>query len=101
MLLGGVDGLGCQVDRLGILGHGQEVVAIAEQWAKELQANVDQLRAEFDSSEHRCKDLEQEVNTTHISLQGAWDVRARLEEDVLSLTEATVLLEAELKIRRR
>ncbi|RRT53278.1 hypothetical protein B296_00049956 [Ensete ventricosum] len=70
----------------------------AEQWAKELQANVDQLRAELESSKSWRKDLELDVNTVCASLQGARDDRTRLEEDVMSLIEAVVLLEAELKV---
>ncbi|RWW53401.1 hypothetical protein BHE74_00040109 [Ensete ventricosum] len=48
-----------------------EAVVVTEQWAKELQANVDQLRAELESSECRCKDLELEVDIVRASLQGA------------------------------
>ncbi|RRT72195.1 hypothetical protein B296_00010328 [Ensete ventricosum] len=43
------------------------------------------------------KDLEQEISILHSSLDGARDDRARLEGDVLSLTKAVALLEAELK----
>ncbi|RZS13510.1 hypothetical protein BHM03_00045113 [Ensete ventricosum] len=49
-------------------GVRQEAVSTVEQWVKELQATVDMLRAELESSERRLKVLEQEVNTTHTSL---------------------------------
>ncbi|RWV88108.1 hypothetical protein GW17_00049830, partial [Ensete ventricosum] len=49
-------------------GVRQEAVSTVEQWVKELQATVDLLRAELESSERRLKVLEQEVNTTHTSL---------------------------------
>ncbi|RWV76958.1 hypothetical protein GW17_00062282 [Ensete ventricosum] len=75
----------------------QEAVATIEHRANELQATVDRLRAELDSSESRRKGLEQEVDTLCSNLQGARDDRAHLEGDVLSLTKATTLLEAELK----
>ncbi|RRT38341.1 hypothetical protein B296_00042127 [Ensete ventricosum] len=81
------------------IGAMSEVVAATEQGAKELQANIDQLRAELESSKRLHKDLKQEVDTMHASLQGAQDDRARLEEDVLSLTEALALLEAKLKAK--
>ncbi|RRT46180.1 hypothetical protein B296_00053406, partial [Ensete ventricosum] len=43
------------------------------------------------------KDLEQEVNTIRARLHDARDVRAQLEEKVLSLTEAVGLLQSKLK----
>ncbi|RZR91642.1 hypothetical protein BHM03_00019798 [Ensete ventricosum] len=55
------------------------------------------LRVELGSSENRCKNLEQEVDTLRSSLQGAWDDQAHLEEDMLLLTKAITLLEKELK----
>ncbi|RWV78808.1 hypothetical protein GW17_00060157 [Ensete ventricosum] len=42
-------------------------------------------------------DLKQEVNTIRARLHEARDVRAQLEEKVLSLTEAVGLLQSELK----
>ncbi|RZS00902.1 hypothetical protein BHM03_00030689 [Ensete ventricosum] len=55
----------------------QEVVATIEHREKELKATVDQLRAELGSSENRCKNIKQEVDTLHSSLQGVQDDRAR------------------------
>ncbi|RRT32115.1 hypothetical protein B296_00055645, partial [Ensete ventricosum] len=75
----------------------QEAIAAIENRANELQATVDRLRAELDSSESRRKGLEQEVDTLRSNLQGVRDDRAHLEGDVLSLTKVTTLLEAELK----
>ncbi|RZS07677.1 hypothetical protein BHM03_00038577 [Ensete ventricosum] len=75
----------------------QELVAAAEHWAKELEETMEKLQAELGSLRGQRKDLEQEVNILRSSLDGAQDDRARLERDVLSLTEATTLLEAELK----
>ncbi|RWW70352.1 hypothetical protein BHE74_00021981 [Ensete ventricosum] len=62
------------------LGPNQELDVTAEHRAKELEEDVKKLRAELD-------------------LDGARDDRTRLEGDVLSLTEATTLLEAELKAK--
>ncbi|RWV95304.1 hypothetical protein GW17_00042076, partial [Ensete ventricosum] len=62
------------------LGPNQELDVTAEHRAKELEEDVKRLRAELD-------------------LDGAQDDRTRLEGDVLSLTEATTLLEAELKAK--
>ncbi|RWW26351.1 hypothetical protein GW17_00009268 [Ensete ventricosum] len=45
------------------------------------------------------KELEQEVGVLRSSLDGARSDRARLEVDVLSLTEVAALLEAELKVK--
>ncbi|RWV83891.1 hypothetical protein BHE74_00024940 [Ensete ventricosum] len=42
--------------------------------------------------------LEQEVGVLRSSLDGAWNDRARLEGDVLSLAEVATFLEAELKV---
>ncbi|RZR95453.1 hypothetical protein BHM03_00024305 [Ensete ventricosum] len=62
------------------LGPNQELDVTTEHRAKELEEDVKRLRAELD-------------------LDGARDDRTRLEGDVLSLTEATTLLEAELKAK--
>ncbi|RWW25819.1 hypothetical protein GW17_00009816, partial [Ensete ventricosum] len=55
------------------------------------------MRAELESYRSQWRELEQEVRFLRSSLDGAQDDRARLEGDVLSLTEAIAFLEAELK----
>ncbi|RRT59716.1 hypothetical protein B296_00045597 [Ensete ventricosum] len=66
---------------------GQELVAVTERQAKELEGEVKSQRRE----------IEQEVGLLRSSLDGARNGRARLEGDVLSLTEVAAFLEAELK----
>ncbi|RZR87479.1 hypothetical protein BHM03_00014891 [Ensete ventricosum] len=78
---------------------GQELVAAAERQAKELEAEVERMRTELESLRSQRRELEQEVGLLHFSLDGARNDQARLEGDVLSLTEATALLEAELKAK--
>ncbi|RRT64300.1 hypothetical protein B296_00029613 [Ensete ventricosum] len=58
---------------------------------------MERLSAELASYKSRRKGLEQEVDILRYNLDGALDDRARLEGDVLSLIEATVLLKSELK----
>ncbi|RZR71911.1 hypothetical protein BHM03_00008684 [Ensete ventricosum] len=66
---------------------------------KELKAKaeIERMRAELESYRSQWRELEQEVRFLRSSLDGAQDDRARLEGDVLSLTEAIAFLEAELK----
>ncbi|RWV85346.1 hypothetical protein GW17_00052870 [Ensete ventricosum] len=61
------------------LGANQDLVATAEHRAKELEETMEKLWIELD-------------------LDGARDDQARLEGDVMLLTEATIFLEAELKV---
>ncbi|RWV78531.1 hypothetical protein GW17_00060482, partial [Ensete ventricosum] len=77
---------------------GQELVATAEWWAKELEGEFEKMRTELESLRNQQRELEQEIGLLHSSLDGARNDRARLEGDVLSLTEAAVFLEAELKV---
>ncbi|RWV85672.1 hypothetical protein GW17_00052518 [Ensete ventricosum] len=79
------------------VGANQELVAAIERHAKELEEIVEKLWAKLESLRSQRKDLEQEVSILHSSLDGARDDRALLEGDVLSLTKAMTLLEAELK----
>ncbi|RRT69328.1 hypothetical protein B296_00024533 [Ensete ventricosum] len=62
-----------------------------------IRSKVDQLRAELETSKQHRKGLEQEVSIACAGLQEARDDRARLEEEVLPLTEAATLLQSELK----
>ncbi|RWW24910.1 hypothetical protein GW17_00010775 [Ensete ventricosum] len=78
-------------------GSGPEAMAAVEHRASELQFEVDRLNVELKTSEQRRKDIEQEINTAHARLQEALDIRAQLEEEILSLTEATELLQSKLK----
>ncbi|RZR79429.1 hypothetical protein BHM03_00005153 [Ensete ventricosum] len=78
-------------------GSGPEAMAAVEHRASELQFEVDRLNVELKTSEQRRKDIEQEINTAHARLQEALDIRAQLEEEVLSLTEAAELLQSKLK----
>ncbi|RWW73863.1 hypothetical protein BHE74_00018224 [Ensete ventricosum] len=82
------------------VGAGQELVAATERRAKELEETVEKLRAELESLRSQWKNLEQEVRIMLSSLDGAQDDWARLEGDVLSVTEAMTLLEAKLKVER-
>ncbi|RRT83655.1 hypothetical protein B296_00004919 [Ensete ventricosum] len=79
------------------LGANQELVAAVERWVKELEEDVKKLWAKLESLKNQRKGLKQKVGILCSSLDGAWDDRSRLEEDVLSLTEAATLLEAEIK----
>ncbi|RRT85804.1 hypothetical protein B296_00001097 [Ensete ventricosum] len=76
-------------------------MAAVEHRASKLQFEVDRLNVELKTSEQRRKDIEQEINTAHTRLQEALDIRAQLEEEVLSLTEAVELLQSKLKARRQ
>ncbi|RRT34091.1 hypothetical protein B296_00043471 [Ensete ventricosum] len=58
------------------VGASQELVAIVERRAKELKGTIEKLRAELESLRSQWKDLEQEVNILHASLDGAQDDRA-------------------------
>ncbi|RWW71877.1 hypothetical protein BHE74_00020349 [Ensete ventricosum] len=77
---------------------GQELVAAAEWWAKELEGEFEKIQTELESLRSQQRELEQEIGLLHSSLDGARNDRACLEGDVLSLTEPTVFLEAELKV---
>ncbi|RRT61127.1 hypothetical protein B296_00034024 [Ensete ventricosum] len=72
---------------------------IAECRAKKLEEHVEKLRAKLESLKNQQKGLNQEVGILRSSYNGARDYRVRLEGDVLSLTEATMLLEVELKVK--
>ncbi|RRT84867.1 hypothetical protein B296_00002241 [Ensete ventricosum] len=78
-------------------GVSQELVAIAGRWAKELEGKVEKMQTELESLRSQRRELEQEVGLLRSSLDGARNDRARLEGDVLSLNEAVVFLEVELK----
>ncbi|RWW74486.1 hypothetical protein BHE74_00017582 [Ensete ventricosum] len=71
----------------------QEAVAEVESQVGELQSKVDRVKAELEISEQQCKGLEQEVSTACAGLQEVQDDRARLEEEVLSMTEVATLLQ--------
>ncbi|RWV92946.1 hypothetical protein GW17_00044633 [Ensete ventricosum] len=76
---------------------GQELAATTERRVKELEAEIERIRTELDSLRSQLREFEQEVRLLHSSLYGAQNDQARLEGDVLSLTEVAALLEAELK----
>ncbi|RZS06216.1 hypothetical protein BHM03_00036842 [Ensete ventricosum] len=78
----------------------QNLVATTESHAKELERDVHKLQGELESLKTQRRRLEEEVGILCSILDGAWNDRARLEGDVLSLTEAMTLLEAELKGER-
>ncbi|RWV81810.1 hypothetical protein GW17_00056739 [Ensete ventricosum] len=59
--------------------------------------DVNKLRGELKSLKTQRRRLEEEVGILRSSLDEARNDRARLEGDVLSLTKAATLLEAELK----
>ncbi|RRT71284.1 hypothetical protein B296_00031872, partial [Ensete ventricosum] len=63
----------------------------------QLEGDVNKLRGELESLKTQRRRLEEEVGILWSSLDGARDDRARLEGDVLSLTEVAMLLEAKLK----
>ncbi|RZS16639.1 hypothetical protein BHM03_00048661 [Ensete ventricosum] len=65
--------------------------------AKEWEDKAKKLWTELESLRNQQRELEQEVGVLRSSLDGARNDRARLEGDVLSLTEAAAFLEAELK----
>ncbi|RZS09054.1 hypothetical protein BHM03_00040149 [Ensete ventricosum] len=75
----------------------QDLVAVVESRAKELQGNTNKLRGELESLKTQWRRLEEEVRILRSSLDGARNDWACLEGDVLSMTEAAMLLEAELK----
>ncbi|RRT35064.1 hypothetical protein B296_00057119 [Ensete ventricosum] len=75
----------------------QDLVTVVESRAKELERDVNKLQGELESLKTKQRRLEEEVGILRSSLDWARNDRARLEGDVLSLIEATTLLEAELK----
>ncbi|RRT56940.1 hypothetical protein B296_00008247 [Ensete ventricosum] len=79
------------------LGANQELIATIELHVKGLEEDVNMLRVELESLKNQLRELEQEVRVLCSSLDGARNDRARLEGDVMSLTEVATLLEAELK----
>ncbi|RWW40730.1 hypothetical protein BHE74_00053819 [Ensete ventricosum] len=80
------------------LGGNQELLAVAEQRAKEYEDEAKQLRVELEYLRNLRRELEEEVRVLRSNLDGARNDRARLEGDVLSLTEAATFLKAELKV---
>ncbi|RWW26393.1 hypothetical protein GW17_00009217 [Ensete ventricosum] len=66
--------------------------------SEELMNRAGKSTVWLESLKNQQRRLEEEVGVLHSSLDGAWNDRARLEGDVLSLTEAATLLEAELKV---
>ncbi|RWV98066.1 hypothetical protein BHE74_00013362 [Ensete ventricosum] len=80
------------------LKHGvsQNLIAAAEFRVKELE-DANKLRVELESLKSQQRDMEQEVGVLRSSLDGARNDWACLVGDVLSLTEAATLLDAELK----
>ncbi|RWW59966.1 hypothetical protein BHE74_00033066 [Ensete ventricosum] len=81
------------------LGANQDLVAVIEFRMKGLEEDVKKLWTELESIKNQRRGLEGGVRVLHSSLDEAQDDRARLEGDVLSLTEATTLLEVELKAK--
>ncbi|RRT34312.1 hypothetical protein B296_00040024 [Ensete ventricosum] len=79
------------------LGANQELVTAAEFRVKGLEEDIKKLQVELESVKNQRRELEQEAGVLRSSLDGAQNDRARLEGDVLSLTEVVALLEAELK----
>ncbi|RRT53558.1 hypothetical protein B296_00015997 [Ensete ventricosum] len=78
----------------------QDLVTTTESHAKELEGDVHKLQGELESLKTQRRRLEEEVGILCSILDGARNDRARLEGDVLSLTEAMTLLEAKLKGER-
>ncbi|RZR71581.1 hypothetical protein BHM03_00005933 [Ensete ventricosum] len=76
---------------------GQELAATVERWVKELETEIERIQTELESLRSQRRESEQEVGLLCSSLDGARNDGARLEGDVLSLTEAATLLQAELK----
>ncbi|RZR91639.1 hypothetical protein BHM03_00019795 [Ensete ventricosum] len=66
-------------------------------WSQSLSVKRKSWRTRLRRCELSWRELEQEVRILRSSLDGARNDRARLEGDILSLTEATAVLEAELK----
>ncbi|RZR74423.1 hypothetical protein BHM03_00036786, partial [Ensete ventricosum] len=64
---------------------------------KELGAEIERMQTELESLRSQRRELEQEIGLLRSSLDGARDDQARLEGDVLSLTEVVAFLEAKLK----
>ncbi|RRT32847.1 hypothetical protein B296_00034951 [Ensete ventricosum] len=79
------------------VGVSQELAMAAERQVKELEAEIERIRAELESHRSQRRELEQEVLLLCFSLDGAQNDQARLEGDVLLLIEAAAFLEAELK----
>ncbi|RRT64753.1 hypothetical protein B296_00011704, partial [Ensete ventricosum] len=75
----------------------QDLVTAAEAHVKELEGDVNKLQGELESLKTQRRRLEEEVRILRSSLDGARNDRTLLEGDMLSQTEATTLLEAELK----
>ncbi|RZS27660.1 hypothetical protein BHM03_00061173 [Ensete ventricosum] len=74
-----------------------ELATVAERRAKEPEAEIEKMRTELESLRSQRREHQQEVGLLRSSLDGAWNDRARLKGDVLSLTKATTLLEVKLK----
>ncbi|RRT33335.1 hypothetical protein B296_00043416 [Ensete ventricosum] len=66
-----------------------ELATVAERRAKELEAEIEKMRTELESLRSQRREHQQEVGLLRSSLDGAWNDRARLKGDVLSLTKAT------------
>ncbi|RWW62801.1 hypothetical protein BHE74_00030044 [Ensete ventricosum] len=75
---------------------GQELAAAAERQVKLMEAEIERMRTELESLRSQRREFEQEVGLLCSSLDGAWNDRACLEGDVLSLTLAATFLKAEL-----
>ncbi|RWW84295.1 hypothetical protein BHE74_00007112 [Ensete ventricosum] len=69
----------------------------AKSWSQSLSVKRKSWRTRLRRCGLRWRELEQEVRILRSSLDGARNDPARLEGDILSLTEATAVLEAELK----
>ncbi|RZS17254.1 hypothetical protein BHM03_00049377 [Ensete ventricosum] len=82
------------MNRVGNVG--QELAGAAERQVKEMEAEIERMRTELESLRSQRREFEQEVGLLCSSLDGAWNDRACLEGDVLSLTLAATFLKAEL-----
>ncbi|RRT72065.1 hypothetical protein B296_00028126 [Ensete ventricosum] len=79
------------------LGASQDLVTVTKLCANGLEEDINKLQGELESLKNQRREMEQEVGVQRSSLDGARNDRARLEGDVLSLTEAMALLKAKLK----
>ncbi|RWW81569.1 hypothetical protein BHE74_00010014, partial [Ensete ventricosum] len=79
------------------LGASQDLVTVTKLCVNGLEEDINKLQAELESLKNQRREMDQEVGVQHSNLDGARNDRARLEGDLLSLTEAMALLKAELK----
>ncbi|RZS18225.1 hypothetical protein BHM03_00050458, partial [Ensete ventricosum] len=79
------------------LGASQDLVTVTKLCVNGLEEDINKLQAELESLKNQRREMDQEVGVQRSNLDGARNDRARLEGDLLSLTEAMALLKAELK----